>query len=76
LWLNQIRAAAGRPVEALCLAPIGLCTLSTRPASVGPVTSLLQRCDLEAVRRIIHDARTRADQSVRLVVMDYLRDLS
>ncbi|MDP4991118.1 MAG: phosphoenolpyruvate--protein phosphotransferase, partial [Marivita lacus] len=31
---------AGRPVEALCLAAIGLTSLSMRPASVGPVKHL------------------------------------
>lgn len=64
---------AGRPIEAMCLAAIGLRTLSMRPASIGPVKSLLRRADLGEVRKIITDARHRGDQSVRPAVMEYLR---
>jgi phosphotransferase system, enzyme I, PtsP len=64
---------AGRPVEALCLAAIGIRTLSMRPASIGPVKSLLRRSDLGEVSRIITEARERGDQSVRPAVMDWLR---
>ena len=67
---------AGRPVEALCLAAIGLRSLSMRPASIGPVKSLLLGSDLGAVRKIILDARDRGDQSVRPAVMKWLRDHS
>ncbi|MFP7570336.1 phosphoenolpyruvate--protein phosphotransferase [Marivita sp. S2033] len=67
---------AGRPVEALCLAAIGLRSLSMRPASVGPVKHLLRRCNLVDVRAAIHDARDRGEANVRPVVMDYLRNLS
>ncbi len=64
---------AGRPVEALCLAATGLRMLSMRPASIGPVKSLLRRADLGEVRKIIADARHRGDQSVRPAVMQWLR---
>ncbi len=64
---------AGRPVEALCFAAIGLRTLSMRPASIGPVKSLLRRCDLDEVRKVIDDARERGEMSVRSSVMEYLR---
>jgi len=64
---------AGRPVEALCFAAIGMRTLSMRPASIGPVKSLLRRCDLGEVRAVIEEARARGDMSVRPAVMDYLR---
>ena len=64
---------AGRPVEALCLAAIGLRTLSMRPASIGPVKSLLRRTNLDDVRKIIADARHRGDMNVRPAIMDYLR---
>ena len=67
---------AGRPIEALCLAAIGLRTLSMRPASIGPVKSLLRRSNLDEVRAVIHAARERGDQSVRGAVMDYLKSLS
>tara|TARA_R110002110_G_scaffold40211_4_gene128764 strand:- start:3114 stop:5360 length:2247 start_codon:yes stop_codon:yes gene_type:complete len=64
---------AGRPVEALCFAAIGLRTLSMRPASIGPVKSLLRRCNLDEVRSVIDEARNRGDMSVREAVMKYVR---
>jgi len=67
---------AGRPIEALCLAAIGFRTLSMRPASIGPVKSLIRRTDLSALRKVIWDARHRGDQSVRPAVMEYLRSQS
>jgi phosphotransferase system enzyme I (PtsP) len=65
---------AGRPIEALCLAAIGVRTLSMRPASIGPVKSLLMRSNLDELRKVIMDARHRGEQSVRPAVMKYLRD--
>lgn len=67
---------AGRPIEALCLAAIGIRSLSMRPASIGPVKSLLRRSNLEEVRQVIVEARDRGDQSVRPAVMEYLRSQS
>src|SRR6056297_1173097 len=64
---------AGRPVEAACLAAIGLHSLSMRPASIGPVKSILRRTDLTELRRVIHEARETGTQSVRPAVMTYLR---
>ncbi|MFS4580421.1 phosphoenolpyruvate--protein phosphotransferase [Phaeobacter sp. C3_T13_0] len=66
---------AGRPIEAVCLAAMGLRYLSMRPASVGPVKSLLMRVDLNEIRKIITDARHRGEQTVRPAVMQYLREL-
>ncbi|WP_158969247.1 phosphoenolpyruvate--protein phosphotransferase [Chachezhania sediminis] len=65
---------AGRPLEALCLAAIGLRTLSMRPASIGPVKSLLLRSDLGQVADIIAEARETGEQSVRPAILKYLRD--
>ncbi|MDX1786196.1 MAG: putative PEP-binding protein, partial [Roseovarius sp.] len=65
---------AGRPVEAACLAAMGLRSLSMRPASIGPVKSVLRRTHLGELRDIIDSASTRGDQSVRGAVMDYLRE--
>lgn len=65
---------AGRPIEALCLAAIGLRSLSMRPASIGPVKSLLMRYSLKEIRDVIEEARLRGEQSVRQPVMEYLRD--
>ena len=63
---------AGRPVEALCFAALGLRSLSMRPASVGPVKHLLRRVDLNEVRKIMDDAIANGDQSVRRAVADWL----
>ncbi|MEP4978557.1 phosphoenolpyruvate--protein phosphotransferase [Ascidiaceihabitans sp.] len=65
---------AGRPVEALCLAAIGLRSLSMRPASIGPVKSLLRRSNLEEVRKVIMDARHRGEMSVRPAIMKWLAE--
>ncbi len=67
---------AGRPVEALCLAAVGLRVLSMRPASIGPVKSLLRRSDLQEVRKVIADARHRGAMSVRPAIMEHLRQNS
>ncbi len=64
---------AGRPVEALCFAAVGLRSLSMRPASIGPVKSMLRRSNLQEVRKVIMDARHRGEMSVRASVMEYLR---
>ena len=65
---------AGRPLEALCLAAMGLRMLSMRPASVGPVKSLLRRIDLAEVRGVIDASIASGAQSVRPQVMDWLAD--
>ncbi len=64
---------AGRPVEALCFAAMGLRALSMRPASIGPVKSLLRRSNLAEVKAVIEDARARGDQSVRPAVLEWMR---
>ena len=63
---------AGRPIEALAFAAIGLRVLSMRPASVGPVKALLRRVDLGAARKVIDAARARGDESARPALMDWL----
>jgi phosphotransferase system, enzyme I, PtsP len=63
---------AGRPVEAICLAALGLRTLSMRPASIGPVKHLIRRINLTELR-VLLEAECRADTSnVRPAVMDWL----
>ena len=64
---------AGRPVEALCFAAMGLRSLSMRPASIGPVKHLIRRVDLGEARAVIDEARASGEQSVRRHVMDWLR---
>ncbi|WP_102107872.1 phosphoenolpyruvate--protein phosphotransferase [Oceaniglobus roseus] len=63
---------AGRPFEAMCLAAMGLRTLSMRPASIGPVKHLLRRVDLTEVKAVIDRAFASGEQSVRPAVMDWL----
>lgn len=63
---------AGRPVEALCFAALGLRTLSMRPASVGPVKHMLRRVDLTEVKAVMDAAIAKGDQSVRRAVSDWL----
>ena len=63
---------AGRPVEALCFAALGLRSLSMRPASIGPVKHLLRRVDLNEVRKVMDEAIANGDRSVRRAVADWL----
>ncbi len=63
---------AGRPVEALCFAALGIRNLSMRPASIGPVKHLLRRVDLGEVKKVMDDAIAKGDQSVRRAVADWL----
>lgn len=66
---------AGRPIEAACLAAMGMRSLSMRPASIGPVKSLLMRVNLGDLKRVITDSRQQGDQSVRESVLNYLREI-
>jgi phosphotransferase system enzyme I (PtsP) len=63
---------AGRPVEALAFAAIGLRRLSMRPASIGPVKALLRSVDLSAARAVIDQARTDGAESARPALMEWL----
>ncbi len=65
---------AGRPIEALCFAAMGLRAMSMRPASIGPVKHLIRRVNLSEVRAVIDASRESGVQSVRGDVMDWLRE--
>ena len=67
---------AGRPIEAMCFAAMGLRSLSMRPASIGPVKHLIRRVDLQEARKVIDVARESGDQSVRGHVMEWLRTMT
>ncbi|WP_413855707.1 phosphoenolpyruvate--protein phosphotransferase, partial [Albidovulum sp.] len=56
---------AGRPVEALCIAALGVRTLSMRPASVGPVKHLIRRVDLTELRALIERECTTGAANLR-----------
>ncbi|MGY3437223.1 MULTISPECIES: phosphoenolpyruvate--protein phosphotransferase [unclassified Marinovum] len=64
---------AGRPIEAVCMAAMGLRTLSMRPASVGPVKHLLRRTNLDDLRNVIDQERKNGAETVRPAVMEFLR---
>ena len=63
---------AGRPVEALCLAALGIKALSMRPASIGPVKHLIRRVDLGELRQVIDTDCAAGALNVRAPVMDWL----
>jgi len=64
---------AGRPIEAMCFAALGLRALSMRPASIGPVKHLIRRVNLSEVKAVIAEASLSGVQSARPAVMDWLR---
>ncbi len=66
---------AGRPVEAVAFAAIGLRNLSMRPASIGPVKALLRRVDLSEARKVIDRARTEGAETIRPALMAYLESV-
>lgn len=63
---------AGRPLEALAFAAMGIRTLSMRPASIGPVKRLLRDVDISAAREVIDAARHSGAQSVRPALFNWL----
>ena len=66
---------AGRPIEAMCFAAMGLRSLSMRPASIGPVKHLLRRVDLDEAKAVIDTGRASGAQSVRPAVREWLASL-
>lgn len=65
---------AGRPVEALCLAALGIRTLSMRPASIGPVKHLIRRISLTELGAVIDEALAAGATNVRTPVMEWLAE--
>jgi phosphotransferase system, enzyme I, PtsP len=66
---------AGRPIEALALAGLGLRTLSMRPASIGPVKDLIRRADLCEVAEIIATAQRQGLETLRPRLLSYVDQL-
>ncbi|TKW68530.1 MAG: phosphoenolpyruvate--protein phosphotransferase [Paracoccus denitrificans] len=62
---------AGRPVEAVTFAALGITRLSMRPASIGPVKHLIRKISLTDLRDAIDEARA-TGTSVRNVVTEFL----
>lgn len=65
---------AGKPIEALCFAAMGLRELSMRPASIGPVKNILLKTDLNEARNVINEARKSGAQSVRDHLVEWLQN--
>ncbi|WP_151720456.1 phosphoenolpyruvate--protein phosphotransferase [Gemmobacter serpentinus] len=63
---------AGRPVEALTFATLGIGALSMRPASIGPVKALLRQVDLNEAREVVFEAMAQGVESVRPMLMGWL----
>jgi phosphotransferase system, enzyme I, PtsP len=63
---------AGRPIEALAFAAMGLHRLSMRPASIGPVKALLRRVNLDEAKAVIDAARASGATTVRPALMEWL----
>jgi len=63
---------AGRPLEAMCFATMGMRSLSMRPASIGPVKHLLRNIDLAEAKAVIDAARGSGVQSVRQDIKEWL----
>jgi phosphotransferase system enzyme I (PtsP) len=65
---------AGRPIEALCFAAMGLRSLSMRPASIGPVKQMLRGTNLADAREVINEARVSGSQSVRPALVEWIKN--
>lgn len=66
---------AGRPIEALCFAALGIQTLSMRPASIGPVKALIRQVNLVELAEVIRLTTEAGAESVRPAVMEWLATL-
>lgn len=63
---------AGRPIEALALAALGLRRLSMRPASIGPVKHLIRRVSIADLRQVIENAEAQGQTNLRRPVTEWL----
>ena len=63
---------AGRPVEALAFAALGIRRLSMRPASIGPVKHLIRRVSITDLRQVIDEGLDRGLPNLRQPVTEWL----
>lgn len=66
---------AGRPVDALALAAVGIRALSMRPAVIGPVKDVILRAHIGEVTELFDAARRRGDTCFRPALNEYVRQL-
>ncbi len=63
---------AGRPIEALTFAALGIRRLSMRPASIGPVKHLIRRVSIADLRQVIDEAEASGMHNLRRPVTEWL----
>lgn len=63
---------AGRPIEALTFAALGIRKLSMRPASIGPVKHLIRRVSIDDLRQVIDEAEASGLTNLRRPVTEWL----
>ncbi|RJL19519.1 phosphoenolpyruvate--protein phosphotransferase [Paracoccus siganidrum] len=63
---------AGRPIEALTFAALGIRRLSMRPASIGPVKHLIRRVSIGDLRRVIDEAEAQGLTNLRRPITEWL----
>jgi phosphotransferase system enzyme I (PtsP) len=66
---------AGRPLEALAFAGVGVRSLSMRPAAIGPVKDIILRADLSEVAGLIDTAMQKGEERLRPDLKEYVRAL-
>ncbi|MGV6838686.1 MAG: phosphoenolpyruvate--protein phosphotransferase [Planktomarina sp.] len=64
---------AGKPLEALCFAAMGVTALSMRSASIGPIKHAIRHTNLRDLKAVIDKAKADGAQSVRPAVADYVK---
>ncbi|MEO8559553.1 MAG: phosphoenolpyruvate--protein phosphotransferase [Rhodospirillales bacterium] len=65
---------AGKPLDAMALAALGLRTLSMNPVSVGPVKAMVRSMDLARLQRFIAEQMDRDERSLREIIRSYAVD--
>lgn len=63
---------AGRPIEALTFAALGIHKLSMRPASIGPVKHLIRRVSIDELKQVIDEAEASGMTNLRRPVTEWL----
>ena len=74
--LSYCGESASRPLEAICLAAIGLRKLSMRAPSIGQVKHQIRRVHLSRIRAVIDDARAASLRNVRSAIVEELGPLN
>ncbi len=65
---------AGKPLDALALAAVGLRTLSMNPVSIGPVKAMVRSMDLARLQRFMAEQIRGDERSLREIIRSYAVD--